>query len=103
VRFSEDIKVHLDIENVLVPNMLLQPIVENSIKHGYSKKNLKLSLFIKISKCDDKIEFIINNNGKPLNQSSNKITESGLGIKNTVERLKHYIQKITFLIYSTMI
>ena len=92
IRFSEDLKVELNIdpkiENVLVPNIFLQPIVENSIKHGYSKTHTNLHVIIDIFRTDESIIFLIKNNGKKLKDSSNKISEKGTGIKNIIERLK---------------
>jgi sensor histidine kinase YesM len=92
IRFSDDLKIELDVKkdlkNILVPSMLLQPIVENSIKHGYSKNNIKLVVSIKIFKQDKNVLFIIQNNGKTLDQPYEVLIKKGLGIKNTIERLK---------------
>ncbi len=92
IRFSEDLKVELykdpKIENVLVPNIFLQPIVENSIKHGYSKKHKELHVTINIFKSDENIIFVIKNNGKKLKNTSGNIIKKGTGINNILERLK---------------
>ena len=46
-RFSDQLDIQLNVEegleNILVPNMLIQPIVENSTKHGYGKEHISLN------------------------------------------------------------
>ncbi|PHS28844.1 MAG: histidine kinase, partial [Alkaliphilus sp.] len=52
LRFSDHLNVILNIDtsicNTLVPSLILLPILENSIKHGYSyeKTDLEIELFI---------------------------------------------------------
>jgi len=92
IRFSDDLIIEIIIdkhmEGVLIPTMLLQPIIENSIKHGYSENNIELRLSLKILKMDNHIVIIVKNNGKLLNASFDKLINNGFGIKNTIERLK---------------
>jgi two-component system, LytTR family, sensor kinase len=42
IRFGPKLKVNKDIDpdtlDLIVPSMILQPLVENSIKHGFSRK-----------------------------------------------------------------
>jgi LytS/YehU family sensor histidine kinase len=40
---------HIDTNDILIPSMLLQPFVENSIKHGFSHTNIKGLLKITFS------------------------------------------------------
>jgi LytS/YehU family sensor histidine kinase len=105
-RFSDDLTIKLDIEegleNILVPSMILQPIVENSIKYGYSKNSIKLIVSIKIFKQEKKVVFIIQNNGKTLDQSFEVLIKKGLGIKNAIERLKTlYNNNYEFNLYNS--
>lgn len=90
-RFSNDLKVTISVsekaQNVLVPNLILQPIIENSIKHGYSKNHLTLHLKILIKKVDEQILIEITNNGQPLAHNLQHLTTKGIGIKNTLKRL----------------
>ena len=105
VRFCEDLAVDLEfkknIENALVPSMILQPIVENSIKHGYSPKNIKLDLQINIYKERRNLLILVKNNGAFLTQTQNDLIKKGLGLKNTIERLKMlYYDDFVFKIYN---
>ncbi len=88
VRFSDhlnfDIKIEENINDVLVPAMLIQPIIENSLKHGYSYDTTDLKVKLYIYRKDKRLVIHIENNGKPLEKS--KINH-GIGIRNIKERL----------------
>lgn len=92
IRFSDDLIINLNIggnlDNALVPNMLLQPIVENSIKHGYTLGKTVFTIEVSILKKQNSLIFTIKNNGKPLTNPLDKIVEEGTGITNIIERLK---------------
>ncbi|WP_439339246.1 sensor histidine kinase [Thalassobellus citreus] len=92
IRFSKnlEIKQHIDnnLENVLLPTMLLQIIFENAIKHGYSQKNLKLKIVLSVKKINDKLLIIVENNGKPFPGTFNENLKKGLGLKNIHDRLQ---------------
>lgn len=83
---------NLDTDAVLVPNMILQPHLENAIWHGLRYKNEKGILNVNFLIKNDKIEVVINDNGIGLSRSqelktqNQKIHESR-GIKNIKERI----------------
>ena len=106
IRFSDDlifqINIGKNLEHVLVPSMLLQPIIENSIKHGYSKKNIELKIRLNIYLKKNCIIMKIENNGKSLDNSFDQVVNRGLGIKNTIERLKTlYKENFKYEIYNS--
>ncbi len=89
-----------DLQNTLVPSLLLQTFIENTIKHGFSFQDLfTILLSIKKEKTEnsDYIQICIEDNGpgfseeilSKLNQKQSLITEDGhhIGITNTIERL----------------
>ena len=89
-----------DLQNTLVPSLLLQTFIENTIKHGFSFQDLfTILLSIKKVKTEnsDYIQICIEDNGpgfseeilSKLNQRQSLITEDGhhIGITNTIERL----------------
>ncbi|MCL6275588.1 histidine kinase [Muricauda sp. 2012CJ35-5] len=88
VRFSDDLEINIDLDNslnkALIPSLILQPIVENAIKHGYSLDHPTLQLDIKIAIEKDQIKCTVVNNGKPL--SGTPVTY-GTGLQNTLDRL----------------
>lgn len=89
IRFSDHLliekAIEIDVEEALIPSMLLQPIMENSFEHGYSYDLTDLKVNLSISKTNNWLIIQIHNNGVPISQNSN---DSGLGIRNIQERLE---------------
>ena len=79
----------LDVENVLVPPMILQPFVENSIWHGISKSDKKGSIEIKVEQHESKIIYSVEDNGVGRLKSNEKkmLHKKSLGIKITKNRI----------------
>ncbi|WP_347922914.1 histidine kinase [Pontimicrobium sp. SW4] len=90
IRFSDHLTIKTNIEEntlfSLIPAMLLQPIVENSIKYGYSIKVKKLVIELNVFKKENKLVIEVFNNGKPINKKTT--ISKGNGISNIMERLK---------------
>lgn len=72
--FDYTIEIDESIETNLIPSFLIQPLVENSILHGFRDIDYKGELFISFSKKDDKIRLVVRDNGKGKNNSSKKDT-----------------------------
>jgi signal transduction histidine kinase len=86
-RFEERLTVNMDIaadaEDALVPNMLLQPLVENAIRHGVSKKAAGGSITIAATRADKRLQLSITDDGR----LSVKTGGGGIGLSNTRARL----------------
>lgn len=91
VRFSDHIefveRVDQKLKSALVPTLILQPLVENSVKHGYWKKNLNLNIFIDISASENDLTILIENDGAKLTGDFVELIKRGVGLKNIDERL----------------
>ncbi len=87
IRFSDhltmDIQIEEGIKDVLIPSMIIQPIIENSFKHGYSYNVENLKVTLNIYKKDNKLFINITNNGEMIDD----IQSVGMGIKNIKDRL----------------
>lgn len=94
VRFGERLQVHFDVQEAVaqlsVPTLILQPLVENSIKHGLGPKVGENQLTIRARKQTDYLELTVEDNGvgasAPRKLSERKST--GLGLRNVEERLQ---------------
>lgn len=86
VRFQDQLTVEINVEeecqNQLIPKFLIQPIIENAIKHGTSKITNGI-INLKIIKDGNDILISIFDNG-PLFPED---IDSGYGLKSTVDKL----------------
>ncbi|MCB0464316.1 MAG: histidine kinase, partial [Aequorivita sp.] len=103
VRFSDHLfiekNIESDVENELVPYMLLQPIFENTLKHGYGYNTTELKVKLKIYKNAEYLFIEIENDGELLNRPFEELLQNGTGLKNTQDRLKTlYGNKMEFVV-----
>ncbi len=95
VRFGDRLKIVEKVEEevmpAMVPSFILQPIVENSIKHGVTQIVDEGKITIEVSKTARYLNILISDNGPGLTtngDNGDSSTKGGLGLKNTRERLK---------------
>jgi len=90
IRFEERLKtdfdIHPDSQKFLVPPLMIQTLVENGIKHGISKLTPGGVIQLKTFVDNNHLKIHIRNSGHLVNGT--KRGKSGLGLKNTVQRLK---------------
>jgi hypothetical protein len=90
IRFEERLKTEFDIDpdshKFYVPPLMIQTLVENGIKHGISKLTAGGLIQMKTLVENDRLRIRIRNSGRLIN--GEKKSPMGLGIKNTVQRLK---------------
>jgi two-component system LytT family sensor kinase len=91
VRFGERLQVKLDIPEELlrakVPNLLLQPLVENAIKHGISKRVTGGTVRVSGSQHDGALRLCVYNDG-PCEKKDFDAARTGVGIGNLRTRLQ---------------
>ncbi|SHK49170.1 7TM diverse intracellular signalling [Hathewaya proteolytica DSM 3090] len=87
-----EVNVGKDLLDTYILPLLIQPLVENSIKHGFTGKPLKI--YIKILKEDRNVIYEISDNGRGMGYSrihqviSENISVNGIGLSNINYRLK---------------
>lgn len=90
IRFAERLQVHLDIApetlDAYVPNLILQPLVENAIRHGISKQTGVGTLQISAQCSERHLTLTIQDNGPGLSCAEPLATE-GVGLRNVNARL----------------
>lgn len=86
-RFEHQLRIQLQIraqaEPVLVPPFLLQPIVENAIKHGFKGGKRQLQIILDATSVEDHLILQIKNDGAPLGRQV-----AGIGLQNVKDRLQ---------------
>ena len=88
VRFQDRLTVQLNIDprtlHLKIPNLILQPIVENAIQHGIATRSSKGILEITTTRVDGTLQVRISDNGPGLPQGFH----AGIGLTNTKARLQ---------------
>ncbi|MDF0709073.1 tetratricopeptide repeat-containing sensor histidine kinase [Flagellimonas okinawensis] len=75
-------------ENTLVPPLLLQPFIENSIWHGIAPKQGDGQIDLLIKKDDNMLEYIVEDNGVGRSATNTKAKRKGsFGVKITSNRI----------------
>jgi two-component system, LytTR family, sensor kinase len=90
IRFEErlhtDFDIHPASSQFLVPPLMIQTLVENGIKHGISKLTAGGVIQLKTEVADNRLCIQIRNTGHLIQAA--KRSKTGLGLKNTTQRLK---------------
>ncbi len=86
-RLQVDLAIHSETLDALVPSMLLQPLVENAVRHGVVPLLEGGRIAIESGLHEGRLRIVIRNSGR---QGSEKQNEpgNGIGLSNTTERLK---------------
>lgn len=87
INYSFDIEYSIDIKNFKIPILILQPLVENAVKHGLSQTKNGGHIDIVIKKEDQLINLRVVDNGVGIH-SRNKTSGSGMALVNCESRIK---------------
>jgi two-component system LytT family sensor kinase len=76
--------------DVLVPALLLQPLVENAIRHGIGRRAEGGTLRIEASRIGEQLNINVSDDGMGTQspQSEEERERGGIGLANTIERLR---------------
>jgi signal transduction histidine kinase len=93
-RFADRLYVEMKVDPTaldgLVPCFLLQPIVENAIRHGIAHRERDGVIQTSVARNGDELRLNIRDNGPGMNGKSD--SGHGIGLTNTRERLAHFYQ-----------
>jgi LytS/YehU family sensor histidine kinase len=91
VRFKDRLQVHRDIDprtlGVTVPAMLLQPLVENSLRHGINALERPGVITIRSRLLADRLLLEVRDNGAGCADGQRE-SPGGIGLANVTERLR---------------
>jgi two-component system, LytTR family, sensor kinase len=91
-RLHVEVNIAQETEDAMVPTMLLQPIVENAIRHGIASQVEGGAINIRSEISVDRLQIIVQNSGAVHSEDGPATLSSGIGLGNTVERLKTLYQ-----------
>lgn len=91
VRFGDRLTVEVDappeVLDAWVPSLILQPIIENSIRHGVGSRSAPLALSIRAQRlASGRLEIVVEDDGPGLPLGE---IQEGVGLSNTRGRLTH--------------
>lgn len=86
-RLEVNMRVDPDAMNALVPNMILQPLVENSIKHGISQQRGPAQIEVSAHRQNGSLTLRVQDNGQGLAESNGNVRD-GVGLSSTKARLQ---------------
>ncbi len=97
-RFGEQIKLRYDVEPLLlanrIPSFIIQPLVENAIRHGISVKEHGGTVVVRIHEEHSMICIAVEDDGVGMTteqiQRLRNLESKGVGIKNILKRSKHW-------------
>jgi sensor histidine kinase YesM len=94
IRFSDRLGATIDIDrdarDCLIPSMLLQPLVENAIRHGVEPREGKGTVQVSVRREADSLRINISDSGAGFRLGGDgRPAREGIGIANTRERLDH--------------
>jgi len=93
IRFGDKLQKELVVEpealGCVVPGLLLQPLVENAIKHGISQRVSPGLVRVEIGRRNDRLAIAVINDGPEMPRAANPGVAGGVGLGNTRRRLGH--------------
>jgi two-component system LytT family sensor kinase len=93
IRFGDKLHFQREIDpgtlDMLVPSMLLQPLVENCIKHGLSSKVEGGTIRLRTRRAESRLHLLVEDDGVGIPEARlATLLEQGIGVSNVNERLK---------------
>jgi len=84
-KLQVDVRMDEEVRRALVPHLLLQPLVENSIKHGVDPRSHGVSVTITAARQGEATRIAVRDSGRGLPAGG---VRKGTGLANTAERLE---------------
>jgi sensor histidine kinase YesM len=92
-RLKLDFQIDEDAKTALVPSLLLQPLIENSMKYAIAKSEYGGEISLRAHAYEGLLVLALSDSGSGAKTQSSKIknnTGRGIGLRNTVDRLKAF-------------
>jgi LytS/YehU family sensor histidine kinase len=80
--------VDAEVLDAQVPNLILQPLVENAVRHGIARRRETGRIRLSAWRDGDRLEIRVRDNGPGLAAEGELLGRSGVGLANTQARLR---------------
>jgi two-component system LytT family sensor kinase len=91
IRFGEHLKIEIrvapEVKYASVPCLFVQPLVENAIRHGLSRRSSGGSVIVSAERVENRLEIRVQDDGVGLPPGWQMETSAGLGLSVTRERI----------------
>ena len=102
-RFGERLSVEIHADPaalcLLVPTLILQPLVENAIRHGIGKHKGKDCIEVIANQQRGGLQIEVWNSNSVVDEASERLFQRGVGLRNTKARLEHLYGPAASLIF----
>ena len=93
MRFEDRLSVGMNLDpaalHALVPPFILQPLVENAVRHGTAARSAHGTITVDAKRANGSVHLAVRDNGPGLPVGWSLERNQGIGLANTRERLRH--------------
>jgi hypothetical protein len=93
VRFGDRLHVRIDADHTAratpVPHLLLQPLVENAIRHGIARRSEAARVDVSAFRRDGVLHIVVRDDGPGIPAGWTLAASQGIGLRNTCTRLQY--------------
>lgn len=92
IRFGDKVEFYTDVDyyDFMIPPLIIQPVVENAIKHGVSKKQGNGTIILRAKEDGDKVVITVEDDGVGFDMKELD-KEKSVGLRNIRFRLQHLV------------
>lgn len=88
-RLTVDVNVDDDVRRAAVPPLLLQPLVENALRHGDPGPSVAARVALRVRRASNNLVLELEDNGPGIAGNPEAAIGKGIGLGNTARRLAH--------------
>lgn len=87
-RLAVRTEVGPDTADALIPHLILQPLVENAVRHGIAPRREGGEIEISAARSDGSLRLVVRDNGRGMRSPGQMERPEGIGLANTRARLE---------------
>jgi two-component system LytT family sensor kinase len=88
-RFVYSTAVELGVTDAAVPQLVLQPLIENAVKHGADAGTGLVTVEVRCARYNGAVQLTVRDRGRGFPEPAAAALGRGVGLQNTAERLRH--------------